>query len=630
VNLGNQYIKDKNIDWNKTKRFAFNDRSNPDDDELGVQIVKDLHRTGCSAFSGNDNEYDRSLLKRVLLGYARYNKQIGYCQGFNIIAAFILEIVDKNEEDALLIMIYLIDSILPSGYYTNSMHTLAIDMVVFRELLRQKLPKLYNHLNILQNGTIDEPSYINSNYEPPLTNVFTMQWFLTLFATCLPKKLILRIWDIVLLDGIEILFRTALAIWENLSINVMKATATADSFYTLMSSLTIKLLNDNLINENELIEKIYSYGSVPLTGLNELREKYTFNIKPFQISLQQNNINKKKILDEKKTGLNVNNKINQNLNSNNSNNNSAAIDEDMDKLISCFALFSPNIKSTRPQLMYNSNVIQSNSTTSTCSEAATTCSASLSSLDISSLTPGAFSFTPQMHNPKPIDENFTLDINELKKQYMKLKQRQQQAQIIIQTASDMHRLKSNRNSVDEDENTNNNKNKVKKVSVNLVENEQRQTNVTNSTSSPYLLEKNHIYNHLLIKSENKNKNTLKQTISLTCSPLKTTKKLEPKIVDESDSNDDTIENLVFENTEHYKTIPLNELTLLELANIKNVNNKMEKDQKESELGNKKKTVETNLSKAQISKNQVKIINPFPIKPLNSMVAKNGIRLGLYK
>ena len=54
-------------------------------------------------------------------------------------------------------------------------------------------------------------------YEPPLTNVFTMQWFLTMFATCLPKSTVLRVWDSILLDGSEILLRTALVIWGKLS-----------------------------------------------------------------------------------------------------------------------------------------------------------------------------------------------------------------------------------------------------------------------------------------------------------------------------------------------------------------------------------------------------------------------------
>ena len=53
--------------------------------------------------------------------------------------------------------------------------------------------------------------------EPPLTNVFTMQWFLTLFATCLPKASVLRVWDLIFVEGNEVLLRTALAIWQSLA-----------------------------------------------------------------------------------------------------------------------------------------------------------------------------------------------------------------------------------------------------------------------------------------------------------------------------------------------------------------------------------------------------------------------------
>jgi hypothetical protein len=275
-----------------------------DDDELGIQIVKDLHRTGCSTFSGQENDQDRALLKRVLLAFARYNKSVGYCQGFNIIAALILEIVDKKEEDAFMCMIYLIDHVLPEGYFTNSMHSLAIDMAVFRELLKTKLPKLYQHLNDLQfnsqastfplsktkvfgSKTTTNTTTPLTTYEPPLTNVFTMQWFLTLFATCLPKTVLLRVWDSIYLEGSEILFRTSLAIWEKLSTPIMKAN-TADAFYSMMSVLSIKLFDQNSADENNLIEKIYSYGTFPLNGLEELREKFTFNINPFQTSMDNN------------------------------------------------------------------------------------------------------------------------------------------------------------------------------------------------------------------------------------------------------------------------------------------------------------------------------------------------------
>lgn len=63
--------------------------------------AQDLHRTGCSSYCGQEGEQDRVVLKRVLLAYARWNKTVGYCQGFNVLAALILEVTEGNESDAL-------------------------------------------------------------------------------------------------------------------------------------------------------------------------------------------------------------------------------------------------------------------------------------------------------------------------------------------------------------------------------------------------------------------------------------------------------------------------------------------------------------------------------------------------
>lgn len=40
-------------------------------------------------------------LKRAILGYARYNKSVGYSQGLNIIAALVSEVVNFKEEPTL-------------------------------------------------------------------------------------------------------------------------------------------------------------------------------------------------------------------------------------------------------------------------------------------------------------------------------------------------------------------------------------------------------------------------------------------------------------------------------------------------------------------------------------------------
>ncbi|XP_041637125.1 TBC1 domain family member 30 isoform X2 [Cheilinus undulatus] len=284
LTLADQYLHSISIDWDKTLRFAFNERSNPDDDSLGIQIVKDLHRTGCSSYCGQEGEMDRVVLKRVLLAYARWNKTVGYCQGFNVLAALILEVTEGNESDALKVMIYLIDKVLPENYFANNLRALSVDMAVFRDLLRLKLPRLSQHLHHLQKAANREAG---GSYEPPLTNVFTMQWFLTMFATCLPAPTVLKIWDSVFFEGSEVLFRVALAIWERLGERI-EYCQTADEFYSTMGVLTQEMLEHNLIDPTELMQEVYSIAVFPFPQLAELREKYTYNITPFPTSVKSN------------------------------------------------------------------------------------------------------------------------------------------------------------------------------------------------------------------------------------------------------------------------------------------------------------------------------------------------------
>ncbi|XP_062300006.1 TBC1 domain family member 30 isoform X1 [Scomber scombrus] len=284
LTLADQYLHSISIDWEKTLRFAFNERSNPDDDSLGIQIVKDLHRTGCSSYCGQEGEQDRVVLKRVLLAYARWNKAVGYCQGFNVLAALILEVTEGNESDALKVMIYLIDKVLPESYFANNLRALSVDMAVFRDVLRLKLPRLSQHLHHLQKAANREAG---GSYEPPLTNVFTMQWFLTMFATCLPAATVLKIWDSVFFEGSEVLFRAALAIWERLGERI-EYCQTADDFYSTMGCLTQEMLERNLIDPVELMQEVYSMAVFPFPQLAELREKYTYNITPFPTSVKSN------------------------------------------------------------------------------------------------------------------------------------------------------------------------------------------------------------------------------------------------------------------------------------------------------------------------------------------------------
>lgn len=140
-----------------------------------------------------------------------------------MLGALILQVMDKNEIEALKVMIYLVEGVLPKGYFSGSLGGLQADMAVFREILGNRLPKLSKHLQRLQSAMGE------GAFEPPLTNVFTMQWFLTLFCTCLPKNCVLRVWDLILVEGSDILLRTALAIWGLLEEYVIQQIAIQSS-----------------------------------------------------------------------------------------------------------------------------------------------------------------------------------------------------------------------------------------------------------------------------------------------------------------------------------------------------------------------------------------------------------------
>ncbi|CAG9785041.1 unnamed protein product [Diatraea saccharalis] len=228
---------------------------------------KDLHRTGCSLFCGTEGRENQAMLRRVLLAYARWNKDVGYCQGFNMLAAIILEVMEKSESDSLKVMVYLVEAVLPEGYFADDLRGLSADMAAFRDLLRLRLPRLAHHMDHLQR--ISD----GGGVEPPLPDVFTMQWFLTLYATWLPRDSLLRVWDLVLLDGNEVLLLTALAIWDLLQDRILSARS-ADEFYSCMGGGAGAIWDAG----DALVARVVAFGSAP--ELPRLRSLHRYRVTP--------------------------------------------------------------------------------------------------------------------------------------------------------------------------------------------------------------------------------------------------------------------------------------------------------------------------------------------------------------
>ncbi|KAG1684046.1 TBC1 domain family member 2B [Nymphon striatum] len=176
-------------------------------DPFVKQIELDLLRT-----LPNNKHYETlhsdgiPRLRRVLLAYSWRNPTVGYCQGINRLAAVALLFLD--EEDTFWCLVAIIEKIMPVDYYSKTLITSQVDQRVLKDLMQEKLPRLYAHLEA---HNVD-------------LSLVTFTWLLTVFVDNIPVKTYLNIWDSFLYEGSKILFRYALAIFKYTEENLLKLT----------------------------------------------------------------------------------------------------------------------------------------------------------------------------------------------------------------------------------------------------------------------------------------------------------------------------------------------------------------------------------------------------------------------
>ncbi|KAL6920488.1 hypothetical protein ACHAP8_008834 [Fusarium lateritium] len=217
-------------------------QSGEDDDTVVVsQIQMDINRTL------TDNIFFRKgpgvkKLNEVLLAYSRRNKDVGYCQGMNLITANLLLIM-PSAQDAFWVLTSIIENILPHGYYDHSLMASRADQQVLRQYVAQVLPKLSAHLDSL---SIE-------------LEALTFQWFLSVFTDCLSAEALFRVWDVVLCtnDGSTFLFQVALALLKLNEGNLLQCNTPAGIYTYISHQMTEHAISiDGLLQASEGLRKV--------------------------------------------------------------------------------------------------------------------------------------------------------------------------------------------------------------------------------------------------------------------------------------------------------------------------------------------------------------------------------------
>ncbi|CAL8388746.1 growth hormone-regulated TBC protein 1-A [Gadus morhua] len=223
------------------------------DPKLEEVIHIDMHRTFPDnvLFQSSVEPSQRTALYNVLLAYGHHNKAVGYCQGMNFIAGYLL-IITKDEEKSFWLMDALIGRILPD-YYSPAMLGLKTDQEVLGDLVKAKAPAVGQLMTQF----------------PGIWTLVVSRWFICLYIDVLPVETVLRIWDCLFYEGSKVLFRVALTLIRHNQPEILMARSLMDVCECFKSITKGPFTQDC----HHFMQKIFAEpGSLSMATITKMRE----------------------------------------------------------------------------------------------------------------------------------------------------------------------------------------------------------------------------------------------------------------------------------------------------------------------------------------------------------------------
>ncbi|XP_035379128.1 rab GTPase-activating protein 1-like isoform X1 [Electrophorus electricus] len=169
-------------------------------------ITRDIHRTfpAHDYFKESHGDGQDSLYK-ICKAYSVYDEEIGYCQGQSFLAAVLL--LHMPEEQAFCVLVKIMYEYGLRDLYKNNFEDLHCKFYQLERLIQEQLPELWGHFQDL-------------NLE---AHMYASQWFLTLFTAKFPLCMVFHITDLLLCEGLNIIFNVALALLKTSKEDLLQA-----------------------------------------------------------------------------------------------------------------------------------------------------------------------------------------------------------------------------------------------------------------------------------------------------------------------------------------------------------------------------------------------------------------------
>uniref|UniRef100_A0A3P9NL95 TBC1 domain family member 1 n=1 Tax=Poecilia reticulata TaxID=8081 RepID=A0A3P9NL95_POERE len=173
-------------------------------------------------------------LFNILKAYSLLDPEVGYCQGLSFIAGVLL--LHMGEEDAFNMLKFLMFDVGLRKQYRPDMIILQIQMYQLSRLLHDYHRDLHGHLEQQEIG----PS------------LYATPWFLTLFASHFPLGFVARVFDMLFLQGSEVIFKVALSLLGSHKPLILQH----DSLESIVDFIKTTLPNLGLVQMEKTINQV--------------------------------------------------------------------------------------------------------------------------------------------------------------------------------------------------------------------------------------------------------------------------------------------------------------------------------------------------------------------------------------